>query len=61
MTDLAALGRTDTTGFTGGERREVVMQHEAVFVFTRQGIDDLLVSRRAQGNGNQRLRFTAGK
>ena len=41
MADLATLWRTDTTAFASGVGREVVVQHETLAVFARQGIDDL--------------------
>ena len=61
MTDLTTLRRTNAAALTGGIRREVVVQHEALAVFTRERIDDLLITSGTQGCHNQSLRFTASK
>ncbi len=61
MTDFAALGRAYATGFAGGVRREVVVQHEAVGIFALQRVDFLLVTRGAQGRHHQRLGFATGE
>ena len=47
MADFAALGRTHAPGFAGGVRRHVVVEHKAIAIHTLQGVDDLLITRRA--------------
>ena len=59
MADFAALGRAHAAGFTGGVRRHVVVEHEAVGVLAHQRIDALLVARGAECRHDQRLRFAA--
>ena len=59
VADFAAFGRTDTTGLTRGERRHVVVQHEAVFIVTTQGIDTLGIALGTQRGHHQRLGLTA--
>jgi hypothetical protein len=61
VTDFAALGRPDTTGFAGRVRRHVVVEHEALGVFAHQRVDPLLVACGAQCCHDQRLRFAAGE
>ena len=61
MADFAALGRAYTAGFTGGIRRHVVVQHEAVSVFALQRVYPLLIAAGAQRGHHQRLGFTAGE
>ena len=59
VADFAALRRTDAAGLAGCVRWHVVMEHEALAVFTHQRVDDLLVARRAQRRHYDRLRFAA--
>ena len=42
VADLATAGTADAAGFADRERREVVVQHEAAFEFTRLQIVDVL-------------------
>ena len=59
VADFAALRRTDAAGLAGCVRRHVVVEHEALAVFTHQRVNDLLVARRAQRRHYDRLRFAA--
>lgn len=61
VADFAALGHADAAGFAGGERRHVVVQHEAVAVLAHERVNDLLVLLGAQRGHDQRLGFTAGE
>lgn len=61
VADFAALGHADATGFAGGERRHVVVHHEAVAVLAHERVDDLLVLLGAQRGHDQRLGFAAGE
>ena len=61
MADFAAFRSAHTAGFARGERRHVVVQHEAVFVITGQGVDALGVALGAQRGNHQSLGFAAGK
>ena len=61
MADFTALRGADATGFAGGERRHVVMQHEGVGELAHQGVDLLAVARGAERGNHQRLGFAAGK
>ena len=47
--------------FSDGERREVVVQHEALLGFAFEGFEALLVVVGAEGGGDQRLGFAAGE
>src|SRR5690606_38952115 len=58
MTDFTALGRTEAAGFTGGERREVVMQHETITVLAHDRVNYLFVLLGTQGGDHQGLGFT---
>ena len=58
MTDFTTLGTTGKTGFTHTEQREVVMQHERVFVFAINRIDQLRITGCTQGGGYDGLCFT---
>src|SRR3954470_14708813 len=58
MTDFAAPRTREAADFTDRERREVVMEHEALVVLPGDVLDFLLVVRRAQRAGDQRLRFS---
>ena len=59
VADFAALRRADAAGFAGGERRHVVVEHEAVVVLAHQRVDLLLVALGAERRDDQRLRFAA--
>ena len=59
VADLAPLGRADAARFAGGERRHVVVEHEAVAELAHQRVDDLLVLLGAEGGGDQRLGLAA--
>ena len=61
MTDFATLGRTESAGLTGGKGRHVVLEHEAIAVFTVNRVDDLLVACGAKGRHHQRLGLASGK
>ncbi len=63
VTDLAPPGTTHEAGFADAERREIVMQHEALGgAFARfQQFDALFVVLGAERNGDQRLGFAAGE
>src|SRR5690606_7265766 len=58
VTDFAAVKTTDTTGFTNAERREVVVQHEALAVFaTGVVVDELCFVSRSQRSDREGLSF----
>ncbi len=62
MPDFAAARAAHEAHFADAERREVVMQHEALEGFARfEQFDALLVVFGAESDGNQRLRFAAGE
>jgi hypothetical protein len=61
VADFTALRATHATRFAGGERRHVVVEHEAVAVFAGQRVDDLLVALGAERGHHQRLRFATGE
>src|SRR5688572_13874388 len=63
MADLAAAGAPHHLYLAGGERREVVMQHERLGGFARyvDAVDPLLVVTGAQSNRDQRLGLAPGK
>ncbi len=61
MANLAAFGAAHKSGFAYTKRREVVMQHERVFVLAGDRIDDLCVTPGTQRGGHNGLRLTAGK
>ena len=61
MADFAPLGRAHHAGLTDAERREIVVQHERLFAFTGQAVDDLRVAAGAEGRHHQCLGFAAGK
>jgi hypothetical protein len=43
VTDFAAAGRAHAPGFTDRIRREVVVQHEALFARAFEAVDELLI------------------
>ena len=55
MTDLATLGRADTPGLADAVGGEVVVQHERLFAFTAQRVDDLGITLGAERRDHQRL------
>src|SRR5512133_417139 len=59
MTDLAALGRSHTTGFTGGVRREVVVVHVALSGFRRERVQLLLHAQHVQRRDTENLGLAA--
>src|SRR5690606_41170944 len=61
VTDFTTTYRTDTTGFTHGVGREVVMEQERVSDGTKQGIHHLCIAGRTQGGYHDGLSFTTGK
>ena len=61
MTDLAAAGRADAAGLADRERREVIVQHERLFVRSLQRVDPLLILAGAERGDHDRLRLTAGE
>src|SRR5262249_53200486 len=52
-------GEAVAPGLAGGVRRHVVVEHEALAVFARQRVDDLLVAPGTQRDGHQRLGLAA--
>ena len=61
VADLAASRATQEGHFAHRERREVVVQHEALLGFAFEGLQPLHVFAGAQRGGDQRLGFAAGK
>ncbi len=61
VTDLATTRATQERHFAHRERREVVVQHEALLGFAFERFQPLLVFAGAQRGGNQRLGLAAGK
>ena len=61
VTDLATSGATQEGHFAHRERREVVVQHEALLGFAFEGFQPLHVFAGAQRGGDQRLGLAAGK
>src|SRR5260221_4332317 len=61
VADLTPLRRAHHAGLADAERREIVVQHERLFAFAGQAVDDLRVASRAQSRDHQRLSFTAGE
>ena len=61
MTNLTTAGAALRLGLAGGERREVVVEHELLVVLDENFVHLLHVHLGAQGNGGQRLGFTAGE
>ena len=61
MADFAAAGAAQELHFADRERREVVVEHEALPGLAVDHLDLLLVVRRAERDGDERLRFAAGE
>ena len=62
VADFAAAGAAHEADFADAERREVVVQHEALAGLARlQQFDALLVVLGAERDRHQRLRFAAGE
>ena len=61
MADFATTRATQERHFAHRERREVVMQHEALLGFAFERFQPLLVFAGAQRRGNQRLGLAAGE
>ena len=59
VADLAPLRAADAAGFAGGERRHVVVEHEALLELAGQRVDALRVALGAERGGDQRLRLAA--
>ena len=59
VADFAAAGAAQELHFAYRERREVVVQHEPAIDLALDGFDLLLVVRRAERHGDERLRFAA--
>ena len=61
MADFAAAGAAQKRNFTNRERREVVVQHEALLGFAFEDFQALHVVAGAEGGGDQGLGFAAGE
>ena len=61
VSDLAPFRRSDKACLAYAVRREVVVQHELVFAFTFDRIDDLGIAARSECRRNNRLSFTTRK
>ena len=61
VADFTTSRAADTAGFTNGEWREVVVQHEGFLAGTFQLINELLVITGAEGGNHERLGLTAGE
>ena len=61
MADFATLRAHHAAGFTHRIGGEVVVEQEVVLVLAGDGVDDLAITGGAQGDRDQRLRFTAGE
>src|SRR5690606_599124 len=61
VSDLTPCGTTHRLDFPRAERREVVVQHEALPGFTCQAINFLLIRGGTQGAGNNSLSLSALK
>ena len=59
VADLAASGAGETAGLADRERREVVVEHEALVELAADVLDLLLVVRGAERAGDERLRLAA--
>ena len=59
VADLAAAGAAQRSGLADRERREVVVEHEALVVLAADVLDLLLVVGGAERAGDQRLRLAA--
>ena len=61
VADFAATYAGHASHFADRERREVVVQHEALLLLALEGLQALRVVACAQGRRYQRLRFAAGE
>ena len=61
VADLAAAGRAHAAGLADRIGREVVVQHERLFVRSLQGIDELLVVAGAERGNHQSLGLATGE
>ncbi len=61
VADLATARSTQERDFAHRERREIVVQHEALLGFAFEGLQPLHVIARAQGRGDQGLGLTASE
>ena len=61
MTDFTTFWTTGKTSFTHTEQREVVVQHERIFIFAIHRIDHLCITCAAQRNAIDGLTFTTCK
>src|SRR5690606_9707732 len=61
VADFAALGDAEAAGLAGAERREVVVQQEALAVFAGDRVNDLLVAAGAERGHDQGLRLATGE
>ena len=61
VADLAPAGAAQELHLAHGERREVVVQQEALLALALQRLDDLDVLGGAEGAGHQRLGLAAGE
>ena len=61
MTDIPAGRTAQEPGLADAVRGEIIMQHEAVVLFARQGLHPLLIPLAAQGGGHQGLGLAAGE
>ncbi len=59
MADLAPAGAAHAARLAHRERREVVVEHEALLAGAFERVDELLVLARAQRRDHQRLRLAA--
>ena len=61
VADLAAADAGHTSNFTNGERREVIVQHEAALLLALVALHALCVVGGAERGGDERLGFAAGE
>ena len=61
MADLATADAGHTSNFANGERREVVVQHEAALLLAFVALHALRVVGGAERGGDERLGFAAGE
>ncbi len=61
VADFAATGSAHATTLTDRVRREVVVQHEGVFLLAFQGVEQLRVTGSAEGRNDQGLGLATGE
>ena len=61
MTYFATADTGHASGFADGERREIVVEHEALLLLALVGLQALLVIGGAERDSDQSLRLTAGE